>query len=296
MKAKVLQAGGLIAVLITIVCLSGCGGVNSQKLNDAQNRINALQSKGVADSLLSDARMFLYNAATQNKIGNGPMAKKYFDSLTMNLKKLEGNQQASSTADKPVVESMLSSFKDKKKELSGYQLKTADAMITNIESLLSQGRIGEAKLNGQKLTDLLPNLLADEQKAQNAKKQLVGTWTSVRKPEGSPFKATETRVLKFGGDGKVTVSEQFTGQTSPTLKEDWKFFSEGTWDVSGDTALLSISREQRQKLVTWNLEDKGGKQSWVKREKPSYDSTITDSRKDKWMTLTDITKDFDKKK
>lgn len=286
---------GVAVIVCAFILLGviGCG-INSKKLNDAQARITALESLGVPDSVLTNVRMYIYNIGVNQKLGKAPKVKRYYDSLITGLTQVEEWQKSASTADKPVVESLVASFKEKKGALTGLQLHAADSIIASIEALLSKGWIMEAKQKAQVAEAIFPQLAADEEKSVKARKLLVGTWSSVRTPASNKYKAVEKRLIKFQPDGKLFLVEEMKGQTSEFLREDWKFVSEGTWDLAGDTALLFVAKERQERLVFWNLKEKDGKRQWIKTEKPPYDSSITNGRKDKYLTMNEISKDFKK--
>jgi tRNA G37 N-methylase Trm5 len=115
---------------------------------------------------------------------------------------------------------------------------------------------------------------------------VIGTWAGERVPtaEGFKAKALEKKQFEFSADGKLHAVESMKGQTDEFLKEDWQFESWGTWDIKGDTVLLKITRELCQKQVFENFREVDGKKKWVREEKPTYDTTITDGSKDRYMT------------
>lgn len=286
--------------LILFVCLVlssviiSCG-VSNKKLDAAEKRLTALQEKGLPDSMLVDAKMFVFNARTANKMGNPAEAKRLYKLLLADLQKKEAWGGSAVEQTKPFVDSMRAIFKQKKKALSGMQLKTADSIINYIDSLASKSWMRQAKENCLLFDTIITALLTDEVNAKKLKSTIVGTWVSERTPEGNRYKARELRSITFGADGKLQITEEFKGQSSDYLKEDWRFVSFGTWDAIGDTALFQIKREKCERQIFWNLDEKKGKK-WIKKEKPTYDSTIASGRKDKFMTLSDILSDFKKKK
>ena len=100
--------------------------------------------------------------------------------------------------------------------------------------------------------------------------------------------------VTFKKDSTYNSTEQLKGQTSEYIKEDWKFINSGIWRMKGDTIMLNVQREKCVKQVYWNYLVKNGKAQWVKNVAPTYDSTYTDGKKDRFMTF-EYVKDYFKR-
>jgi hypothetical protein len=277
-------------ICLGLIPLSGCG-VSQKKLNEAEARIKALQGQGVPDSLLSEAQVQLAQARSSIKVGDAVSAKRQFDSVQVLIAKASGSFESSTKELKPAVESLKKGISARKAELSGLQLKYVDSMLTVVDAFAAKGQWAEAKANCSQLDSEMPNLLKDEQLTKMAREALVGTWINTTNHKEDGVKAVEKKSFTFKADGSLKLVEEMKGQTAPNRKEDWLFESTGTYQLKGDTALLSITREKCPRQSYWFL--KGSK--WAKSDKPTYDSTITDGRKDRFVTYAYIKETFKKK-
>jgi len=275
------------------IVLNGCG-VSQKKLDEAESRIKALGATGIPDSLLSDAKLFLFKTKGAKKTGNTAIAKRNMDSMMVYIERAEAESEATMNKLKPYVDSMRISIKKRKEGLSGLHLKYADSIITFIDSYADKGWLRQAKDKCIMIDSMLPRLHNDEKLANKVRPKLLGSWFSSRVPE-KRYKALETRKFTFHKDGKFESVEQMKGQTHEFLKEDWKFLSWGTWDMLGDTVMLFVKREKCPRQVFWNYKEKDGRKQWVKNDAPTYDTTITSGKKDRYMTYGYIRENFKRK-
>lgn len=280
-------AGG---TLVSLICI-GCGGVNQAKLDEAKATIAELESKGVPDSLLSKPKVYLYQAGSALKTGSAGIARRGYDSLTLTLDVAAAWYDSTMTRLEPVVSEMRAKLDAGKEGLTGMQLAVADSMIDLVDSFIAKKWLLQAEQTAAELEAMLPTLQEDEKKAVTLRKRLPGVWRGRRVIKEPGKRAVEKRELVFKADGGVQVTEEMKGQTSEYLKEDWKFISWGTYDIKGDSVKLFIEREKCPRQTFWNYSDKKG---WVKDEQPTYDSTITNGSKDRFMTYDYITEYFRK--
>jgi hypothetical protein len=276
--------------------VAGCG-VSTKKLNTAEKRIATLQQNGVPDSLLTEARVLLVQARTAKQLGNGIGAKSQYDSLEKLLAKAESTYGATTDQIKPGVMALRKSIGEKKLTLSGVHLKEADSLLAILDATIAKNDWQSAKDEAASVDTAIISLLKNEQMAKEVKPKVIGSWneTEVIKNKEEGSNAVEKKSFTFAPDGKLDIIEERNGQTNPALKEDWKFESLGTWSLKGDTVLMSITREKCFKQIYQNLKVKGGKKEWVKFEKPPYDSTIANGKKDRYMAFDYIKANFKKK-
>jgi len=291
-----MKLSGLLPVFagaaLVAAMIAACGA-GEKEYGLAEKRIQELSDKGVPDSLLSGAKVSIFNARTAKKLGSG-QDKFNYEAAIKDIAKAEEWYNQSLSNLKPFVDSLKSSIIERKKELTGMQLFEADSMMTIVDTLYNKNWMAQAREKALALDTLMTSLLADEIKAQELKKVLVGTWSGSQKHEGEGLSAIEKKKVMFGSDGKLELMESMNGQTNPTLKEDWEFESWGTWDVKGDTALLVINREKCNRQVYQILKSVNGKDTWVKDVKPTYDSTIAGGRRDKFLTYDYIKENLKK--
>ncbi|MCX7727394.1 MAG: hypothetical protein N2053_11175, partial [Chitinispirillaceae bacterium] len=182
-------------------------------------------------------------------------------------------------------------------------LADADSMLKILDSLIGKNWYIPALTKALELDTVMGVLLKNEAKAKEIRPKLIGTWKDVhvvKPPEdeegGKKYKATDTRIFKFMKDGSFEGLEERHGQTTPYLKEDWKFLSWGKYDLMGDTIYIFINREKCAQQIFHQLNVKDNK--WIKKEQPTYDSTFTTPRKDKdkFIVWSDLTLEFKKVK
>jgi hypothetical protein len=258
-----------------------------------EQRIKALQDKGAPDSILSNAKIYL-NQAQNFRTGQ---AGKYKDSLKTSIAAAEAWYEKTMSESKAYIESVRKTIMDRKAQLSGLPLKDCDKLLLTADSLVKINWLIAARTEFEKIDAAMPFLLENQKKATELKPKIVGTWKAVNvlrptEDEGAKYKALETRIYAFGKDGAFSGSEEKHGQTTPFWKEDWKFLSWGTYDLLGDSIYLFISREKCAQQIYTQLNLKTNK--WVKKVEPLYDSTITNNKKDKFITYDDLKSEFKK--
>jgi hypothetical protein len=280
------------AICVVAAVIAGCG-VSGKKLNAAEQRIALLQQKGVPDSLLTEARVLLVQSRTAKQLGNGIGAKSQYDSLEKLLATAEASYGATTGQLKPGIEAMRKSIADKKLTLTGAHLKEADSLLALLDATIAKNDWQSAKEVAAMVDTAVNSLLKNEVTAKEIKPKVVGTWTSteVIKNKEEKSNAVEKKSFTFAPDGKLDITEERNGQTNEALKEDWKFESWGTYSLKGDTILMNITREKCLKQVYENLKNK----KWVKFEKPPYDSTISNGKKDRYMAFDFLKAGFKKK-
>jgi hypothetical protein len=286
----------LLPVIGVSAFVSGCGGASDKKISEIEGRIKALEAKGVPDSVLSNIKVYTYNVATGKKAGNMSTAIAYTDSMIKGIKIAEDWYTNTMASYKPAVESLKSSLAAKKSNLSGLQLRAADSMLAIVDSFVKIDWLIQAKSKLCDFDTMMTDLQKCEKTAAQIKKVLPGTWTDIHKikSDDGKYSATEKRIYKFGADGSYNAQEEMKGQTMEYFKEDWQFVSSGTYDLKGDTIRIYITKEKcpHQVYTQFNMKEK----RWIEQKKPTYDSTITNHSKDKFMTFKDMREVFKKSK
>jgi hypothetical protein len=196
---------------------------------------------------------------------------------------------------KPEIEAVKKALSEQSSTLNGPQRAFADSVMAVADSCAALDRMFQARDTLARLEKLMPALLANEKKAQALKPRIVGTWKEVAQPDGIGFTAVQTTIFKLGKDGDMEISEEKKGTSNVALKEDWKFLSWGNWELKGDTLLMHVSREKLVRQIFDILTKKpDGSTYWKHKVAPTYDTTITDGRKDKQLTYTDLKATFKK--
>lgn len=271
--------------------LGGCAP-GEKKLSEAESQIAQLSQKGVPDSILSSAKVFLANVRNSKRLGNSGVAMNNADSLFFTIKKAEAWLAATTTTVKPYIDSVKKVITEQKKALTELQLKEADSLVGAVDAIVAKNQLPEAKAKIIEVEGYMATLIADEQKATELKKLLVGTWKGEFEPEkGKPgINAVNKQTITFKKDGTFTKDDAMKGQTAESLKEDWQFLSDGKWQAKGDTAILNVKHEKCVRQVYQHL--KGSK--WISDPNKTYDSTYTDGHKDQFIVKSYLTENFKK--
>ena len=280
-----------VSLAVAIITI-GCG--KKRSLEDAEARINTLVAKGIADSLVDDAKVYLFQAKQAKAMGQNSKLKKYTDSLFIFLEHAEATLGSAAEKFRPLVDSLRKTIDARKALLSGLQLADANELDAELDSFANKGWLVQAKDKAIHLDSVMDLLVRDEEHMKEIKPQIIGRWVSQRVPEGK-YKAMETRKFTFKKDGKYEADETMKGQTSEYTKEDWQFLSWGDYDVKGDTILMYVKREKCPKQTYHNYKNIDGKMKWEKYAAPTYDSTITDGSKDRYFTFEYVKEYFKKK-
>ncbi len=288
------------ALCITL-CLSalmallvGCG-VSKRALEDAHRRVASLQEKGVPDSSLSRAKVFLYQARDAKQRGNRGLARASADSMRILIAKAEEQYTKDMERLKPYLATVRGKFQKARADLTGMHQARLDSMVKIIDSLVTMNWLLAAEAEANKLDTLLPQIQFDEQRAAENRKRVLGSWACVqvtKHDEDKSVFAEERKVFTFGGDGKGSLVWNKKGKSSPFFKEDWEFRHWGNWDLMGDTIFLFVDRLACVRQQFEEFHQKDGKEWWEKKVHPTYDSTITDGSQDRWITYTDLARDF----
>jgi hypothetical protein len=284
----------VLAGSLALFCMAGCG-VSEKKLKDAEQRMESLQQNGVPDSLLTEAKVLIVQSRTAKQLGNGMGAKTNFDSAMTILAKAEAGYGATTAQTKPFVESLRKALGDKKLNFTGTTLKEGDSLLALVDALVKANKWPDAKSKALEVDTIFTSLQKSLQIAKELRPKLVGTWSGSQAIKEDGANAVEKKSFSFGVDGKISIVEERNGLTNPSLKEDWKFESWGTYDLVGDTILIFVNREKCDKQVYLNLRESGKKKDWVKTEKAPYDSAITGGKKDRYITFDFLKAGFKKK-
>jgi hypothetical protein len=287
--------------LTALIVINGCGP-SKASLDRAQQRITALKSKGIPDSLLSDAVKHLYQARdAMEREHNHPLARESADSMRILIARAEAMYEDNKVRLKPIIDSMETIAKQVRGGLNGLQKKKVDSCLAVVDSFLAIQFMLQAEKVSHDLVDMLPQLKFDEARAKEIQPRIPGTWTfidDIKNKDDKNIKATEKKVFNFSSDGKVLYTENGKGQKSKTLKEDYEFSNVGTWGIAGDTIFINVSKfsAKRQNFEKGKMDPETKKVTWTKDSTPGYDSTITDHSQDRYIIFSEMLVDFKQSK
>lgn len=282
-----------LTVIVSGGLILNCG----KKGPTYEERIQALTEKGTPDSILADVKVYLYQYTSAKKFSQSGNIRLYGDSLKNGLAAAEGWFDEQMHKSGPIIAEQKKKLEEQKAQLSGLALKDADSMMAVADSLMKINWLLAARTKYDQIAEVMPIFLKNEEIAKELRPKLIGTWKDVHTlvpPEdsGLRFKAVDKRVFKFSKDGSFWSSEERKGQTTEFLKEDWKFISWGKFDLMGDTIYQFIEREKCEKQIYTQKNVKLNK--WESKANPTYDSTITDGKKDRFIVYSDLKLEFKK--
>jgi len=286
----------LILPVAALILTVGCGGgVTEKTIDDAQKRIDVLRSKGLPDEQVSGARVHIFSAREHVSKSNSRLAKVAMDSLNANIERAEKFYQDQVSNLGPKIDAAKAQANKAKEELSGYQVKKIDSSFAIIDSFKRMDWLLQSNNVAQELVALLPSLKEDEVKSKNLRRLVPGEWvteTRTRSEANRDVNALERKVFTFHRDGKVNLVESKKGQSGEFLKEDWEFRSWGTYDMKGDTIMLSINRFAAVRQMFRRIHKINDQMVWKDEPGPVYDSAITDGSQDRFVTFEDLKTDF----
>ncbi len=263
-----------IAALFAGMILLGCG-VSEEKINNVKQRIDTLQTKGVPDSVISDAKRCMFMVRNAMESGQVSSIGKKADSMEIYTEQAESWYKEQMERLKKEVPELKSSISEKKEELSGLHKEYADSIISIADSLMEIDWYLQAENELTYLDSIFPRLIEDQETADEIRPKVTGTWVFTESgtgEQGISYNEKKTYTLK--SNGEVESVEWKKGQTGPDLKEDWRFESSGEWELMGDTVKMEMQKEVCSKQNYQYKKD--GK--WEMDKKPTYDSTFTDPK------------------
>ncbi len=287
----------IVFSLCTFLCIMmiSCG-VSKRALEDAEKRVTALSEKGVPDSSLSRAKVFLYQAKDAKQRGNVGLAKMSSDSMRILIAQAEAQYEDNMNRLKPWIQQQKQHINQATAHLTGLHKKHADSLMGVIDSFIQLNWLLQAEAYINDFVAYIPKLKSDEERAEELRPRIPGTWTCLQATKHSEDKtvhAKEYKIFTFRKDGSIKLVEKKSGKSTPYFKEDWEFQSFGKYDIKGDTIVLFIERFKAAKQNFWDLKtDDKGRKKWIKSVHGTYDSVITDGSQDRFITFHDLKMDF----
>jgi hypothetical protein len=294
MSSHVRSTVMVCALLTAGMLLFGCGG-GKKAIEAYETQLKTLEANGTPDSLLSTIRVYISQAKGGMQTNNGTLVKASLDSLKATVAAAEKWQTEGTQAAKAHVDGLVSTLTGKKAGLTGQQIKQADSLLSLADALIKKNWYLQARRFVDELDTLMPFLIKDEAAAKKVAEKLAGTWSMTKKLTQDAANAVEKKKVTFTNKGTFEMEESMNGKTSPQLKEDWQFQTAGSYEIKGDTILLSVQKEKCLRETYWNLTQKGNKQDWVKNVKKPYDTVITNGAKDRFFTFEYLNEEFKKK-
>ncbi|MBD3420263.1 MAG: hypothetical protein GF398_09130 [Chitinivibrionales bacterium] len=290
MKKLIFVTVGLSVLIGIFSC-----GVSDKTLLDVENRIQALKNKGVPDSSLARAKVFLYQARSAKERGDLKLANMSKDSMLYLVAQAENDYDERVKQLRPVISSLQQKIMAAQKQLSGLPEKKLDSVTAVADSFSAIGWTLQVEQALKAGTDMIPSLKFNQERAQEIRPKVYGRWVckDVKRSKAHPeVNYPEYKIFEFGRDNKVAYIEEGKGRMTTHVKMDYKFISNGTYDFLGDTIMIFVDRFRRIREVSEEKKKVDGKIKWVRNEIEPMDSIISDGSQNRWITYQDLVKDF----
>ena len=247
-----------ISFLSFFLLLMGCQSFQ-EKVNSTQLRLKALEDKGLPDSVITPIRISLVGAQDESRRNRGSEANKKIKAAIDAAVKAETFLENSLTVKKPEIVARFNTAKSKvEKDLRGLHKSDAETILASVDSLLKLDFVFRAERILEKFEKDYPKTVRAQFVADSLRPRVRGTWTFLENTKHSEDKnvnATERKVFTFEPNGRAKFVEEKRGQSSPNLKEDWRFETWGTWDMKGDTVNVAATRFTQHKQTFWQFNE-----------------------------------------
>jgi hypothetical protein len=248
-----------ISSLSPLLFLTACQSFE-QKVSDVRNRLTVLETKGLPDSVVSPARLALVSAQDNNARNRGGEANKALNKALAAVKHAEEFLENTMTTKKPEVVAMYNALVTKvENDLRGLHKKDADSALHQIDSLLKIDFVFKAERFINHFEKDYPKMSKAQATADSLRPKINGsTWVfteTTKNTEDKNVNAVEKKTFKFNRDGTSYFVEEKKGQSSPNLKEEWKFETWGKWDIKGDTVWVIATKFTQHKQTFWQFNE-----------------------------------------
>ena len=248
-----------VSCLAAILFLVGCKSFD-ERVVEVNERLSVLENKGLPDSVVSPARLALTSAQGNNARNRGGEANKDLKKAETAVANAEEFLENTLNTKKPEVVARFNKIvKNVDNDLRGLHRKDADVVLNQIDSLLKINFVFKAEKIINQFEKDYKKMTRAQFLADSLRPKINGsTWTfmeTTKNTEDKNVNATEKKVFKFNKDGSSYFVEQKSGQSTPYLKEDWKFETWGTWDMKGDTVHVIATKFTQHKQTFWQFNE-----------------------------------------
>ena len=134
----------------------------------------------------------------------------------------------------------------------------------------------------------------DQARPAEIRRKLVGTWAGIQYWDGGGGGSIEEDTIRLREDGSLIIVHEHSASQEEhdgsNTEENWRIISTGTWCVKGDTVMLHIAHEQCPGRIYRS--QKTYESPWEERKTAPYDSAFTDGRKNRFITLQSLCREF----
>jgi len=284
-----------------IVSMVASCGVSDSMLDNADQQLKMLKSKGVPDSVISQPLVHLYQIREAKRKSAWGEAREAAKLLKKELLRAEVYYQHKIANLKPAVDSLKTVIRNTRLNYTGLALKRFDSLSAIVDSFSKIDWLLQSYAKAKEIVGSIATFNADVDRAKKLRDSIPGEWVCTqldKSTENKDVNAVTKKIFTFEKNGKAKFIESKKGQSGPYLREDWQFVSTGTWEVAGDTIHLFVRHfaAVRQQFERLFILEGGKKKEWRKEPKPTYDSAITDGSQDRFVAYTDLKEDFEQTK
>ena len=246
-------------VLLALSFLTACQPFEKRE-SDVRERLTALETKGLPDSVIAPARLALV-AAQGNKARNRDgEANKELNKALAAVKNAEEFLEKTLTTKKPEVVARYNALvSETEKSFRGLHRTAADSILQQIDNWLKIDFVFRAERIIQQFERDLPRMKRAQHLADSIRPIINGSnWRfteTTTHAHDRNVNAVENKTFRFNRDGTAYFEERKTGQSAPNLRENWRFETWGTWDMKGDTINVIATRFTQHRQEFWQFNE-----------------------------------------
>jgi len=257
--------------------LAGCQSFDDLSSN-VQERFAALEQKGLPDSLITPIRMAFTTAQMDSRRNRNNDALKNINIALEAVIRAENYLEKSLTETKPqVIASRNALAARAEAELRGLHKADADSIIAIIDSFLKIDFVFRAQSVAAQLESGFAGMTAAQATADSIRPRIFGTWTHLDTSKHNfdrAVNAVSRKVFTFNRNGTGTFVSERRGQSAPNLREDWRFETQGTWDLRGSNIHLTATRWHGAEQRTFQLNENTGVWGHMNHETNQFHNNV----------------------
>ena len=253
----------VISALTVALFLTACQPFEA-RFADVRDRLNALEGKGLPDSVIAPVRLSLVAAEGHRARNRGSDANKALREGLAAVVRAEDFLENSLSVKLPEIRKRRDALAARvNSDLRGLHKQSADSILQQIDSLLDIKFVFRAERVVKQMEDNFPRKQRSQHLADSIRPLINGTvWTYTERTTHAHDKnvnAVENKTFRFNRDGTAYFEERKQGQSAPNLRENYRFETWGTWDMRGDTIHILANRFTQHRQEFWQLNELTGR-------------------------------------
>ncbi|MCL2845216.1 MAG: hypothetical protein FWE23_07185 [Chitinivibrionia bacterium] len=255
--------------VLAALFLAGCQSFDDLSSN-VQERFQALEQKGLPDSLITPIRMAFTTAQLDRNRNRNDNAMRNMNVALEAVERAEKYLENSLSELKPRVVARRNALAARaESDFRGLQKFDADSIVAVIDSFLSIDFVFRAQSVVQKFEDNYAKMVSAQATADSVRPRIVGTWVyldTAKHAFDRNVNAIERRTFILNRDGTGRFISEKRGQSAPNLREEWRFETRGNWDLRGNVIYLAATRWTGSEQKFWQLNENTGQWGFMNHE------------------------------